>query len=222
MLLAFTFFQRIWGLFLTFPVMLLYVKYAEGKLMRKKKHQLEVQFKDAILAVASSLQAGYSLAHAFEDALEISREVYGKRSMIVLLFEKLVWGQKLNVPMDQLLEELAERSQLEVVRNFTEVVKVTRRYGGNLPDMIQKLAGVIEDRLTVKAEIMSVTTSVRYEAYIMDVIPVAIIWYMNVTGPSFLEALYSAFAGRLFMTVCMLIYMGTVVWQFHMMENMID
>ena len=151
LILAITFFQRVWGLFLTFPVMLLYVKYAEKRLINKKKHQLEVQFKDAILAMASSLQAGYSLGHAFEDALEISGEIYGKKSMIVSLLEKVIWGQKLNISMDQLLEELAERSQLEEVRNFTEVVKVTRRYGGNLPDMIQKLAGVIEDRVTVKA-----------------------------------------------------------------------
>ena len=221
-MLAITFFKEIWGLCLTFPVMILYVKYAEEKLVRKKKHRLEIQFKDAILAVASSLQAGYSLGHAFEDALEMSGDVYGKQSMIVSLFEKVVWGQKLNIPMDHLLEELAERSQLEEVRNFTEVIKVTRRYGGNLPDMIQKLAGVIEDRLTVKAEILSVTTSVRYEAYVMDLIPVAIIWYMNLTGPSFLEGLYTGFVGRLFMTVCMIVYLATIVWQFRIMENVID
>lgn len=221
-MMAVTFFQKIWGIIFTFPVMMLYIKYAEEKMIRKKKHQLEIQFKDAILSMASSLQAGYSLGHAFEDALEISREVYGSQSMIVSLFEKVVWGQKLNIPMNQLLEELAERSQLEEVGNFTEVIKVTRRYGGNLPDMIQKLAGVIEDRLTVKAEILSVTTSVRYEAYVMDVIPVAIIWYMNVTGPSFLAILYSGFAGRLFMAMCMFVYFAAVIWQFHMMENMID
>lgn len=222
LLLTATFFQSAWGFFITFPVMFLYVKFAKVKLIRKKKHQLEIQFKDAILAMASSLQAGYSLGHAFEDALEMSSDVYGKESMIVSLFENVVWGQRLNIPMDQLLEELAENSQLEDVRNFTEVIKVTRRCGGNLPDIIQKLAGVIEDHLTVKSEILSVTTSVRYEAYIMDVIPVAIIWYMNLTGPSFLKVLYTGLAGRFFMVICMFFYLGTVVWQFHIMENVID
>ncbi len=222
LLLAITFFQSALGLFITLPILFFYVKYAEAKLIRKKKHQLEVQFKDAILAVASSLQAGYSLSHAFEDALEMSRDVYGKESMIVSLFENVVWRQRLNIPMDQLLEELAERSQLEEVRNFTEVIKVTRRYGGNLPDMIHELAGVIEDRLTVKSEILSATTSIRYEAYIMDLIPVAIIWYMNLTGPSFLQILYTGFAGRAFMLMCMFLYIGTVVWQFHIMENVIN
>lgn len=221
-LLTATFYRELWGIFLTFPVMILYVKYAEEKIVRKKMHQLEIQFKDAILALSSSLQAGYSLGRAFEDALEMSSDVYGKQSMIVSLFGNVVWGQKLNIPMDQLLEELAERSQLDEVRSFTEVIKVTRRYGGNLPDMIRKLAGVIEDRLAVKAEILSVTTSIRYEAYVMDLIPVAIIWYMNLTGPSFLEILYAGIMGRIFMTICMFIYLGTVVWQLYMMENMIE
>lgn len=222
MLLTFTFFQDIRGILITLPIIVLYIRYAEEKLKKKKQHKLELQFKDAILALASSLQAGYSLTHAFEEALELSRVVYGNHSMIVSLFERVVWGQKLNIPMDQLLEELAERSQLDEVRSFTEVIKVTRRYGGNLPDMIQKLAGVMEDRLAVNAEILSATTSVRYEAYIMDLIPVAIIWYMNLTGPAFLEVLYTGLAGRIFMGVCMFFYMGTVVWQFHIMENVIE
>lgn len=221
MFLAVTFYQQIWGIILTFPVIILYVKYAETKMVRKKRHQLEIQFKDAILSVSSSLQAGYSLGHAFEDALDMCSDVYGKKSMITSLFENIVWGQKLNIPMDQLLEELAQRSQLDEVRNFTEVIKVTRRYGGNLPDMIRNLAGVIEDHLAVKAEILSVTTAIRYEAYIMDLIPAAIIWYMNLTG-SFLNILYTGIAGRLFMTVCMLIYLATVIWQLYMMENMIE
>lgn len=222
LLLTITFFQDFRGMILTIPVMVLYVKYAEEKLKRKKKHQLEIQFKDAILALSSSLQTGCSLTHAFEEALDLSKAVYGENGMIVSLFEKVVWGQKLNISMEQLLEELAERSQLDEVKSFTEVIKVTRRYGGNLPDMIQKLAGVIEDRLAVNAEILSVTASIRYEAYIMDLIPVAIIWYMNLTGPSFLEVLYTSLAGRAFMSVCMIFYLAAVVWQFHIMESAIE
>lgn len=219
LILMATFFQDIRGLILTLPIMFPYTKYAEEKLMKKKKHRLELQFKDAILALGSSLQAGYSLGHAFEEALDLSKVVYGENSMIVSLLEKVVWGQKLNISMDQLLEEMAEESRLDEVKSFTEVIKVTRRYGGNLPDMIQKLAGVMEDRFAVNAEILSVTSSIRYEAYIMDLIPVAIIWYMNLTGPAFLEVLYTSLAGRLFMGVCMIFYLAAVVWQFHIMES---
>ena len=220
--LAFTFFKAFWGVLFTIPVMVFYVKYTVEKTRKKKMHQLQMQFKDAILTLASSLRTGYSLSHAFEEALEISSVVYGSESMIVSLLDRVVWGQKLNISMDQLLEEMAEKSQLEVVREFVEVVKVVRRYGGNLPDMIQKLADVMEDRLSVNAEILSATTSVRYEAYIMDIIPVAIIWYMNLTGPSFLEILYTSMMGRLFMGICMLIYLAVVMWQLHVMEKAIE
>lgn len=221
-MLAATFFKSLMGIILTFPVAAVYIRYAEKKLKKKKMQQLGIQFKDVILALASSMQAGYSLNHAFEDALEMGYAVYGKQSLIVSLFETVVWGQKLNIPMDRLLTEMAERSELEEVQNFTEVIKVTRRYGGNLPDMIQKLAGVMEDHLTVKAEILSVTTSVRYEAYIMDLIPVAIIWYMNLTEPLFLEILYHGLLGRCFMGVCMLFYLITVFWQFRIMESVME
>lgn len=220
-ILSITFFKSLWGIVLLFPFWFLYIGYAKERLKKKKKHQLEIQFKDAILTLSSALKAGYSLSHAFEETMEMSRLVYGEESMIVSLLHGVVWGQRLNISMDQLMEEFAKRSQLDEVRSFAEVIKATRRYGGNLPDMIQKLADVIEDRLSVNAEIMSVTTSVRYEAYIMDLIPVAIIWYMNFTGPSFLNILYTGAVGRLFMGICMMFYLGTVIWQFRIMENMI-
>lgn len=221
-LLAMTFFKAFWAVLLTIPVLFCYVKYAAEKLRQKKIHQLRVQFKDAILTLASSLRTGYSLNHAFEETLEISAVVYGSESMIVSLLERVVHGQNFNISMDQLLEEMAERSQLEEIREFTEVVKIVRRYGGNLPTMIQKLADVMEDRLSVQAEILSSTTSVRYEAYVMDMIPVAIIWYMNLTGPSFLAILYSSLAGRIFMGICMFLYLAVVIWQFRLMERVVE
>lgn len=221
-LLAATFFQSVWGLIVVIPVGYRYGKFLEKKQTDRKKHQLEIQFKDALQALTSSLQAGYSLEKGIEDACQICATIYGKESMICRLFGKLLWGQQLNVPMLQLLEELEKESQLEVVTSFTEVVKATRKYGGNLPDMLQQLTGVIEDRLTVKSEILTVTASVRYEAYIMDAVPIAIIWYMNVSSPSFLQILYLGIAGRCFMMVCMAVYCVTVIWQFQIMERALE
>lgn len=217
--LAATFFQHILGMIVCIPITFAYIWYEPTRTKRKKKNQLEIQFKDAVLAMVSSMQAGYSLNHAFRDAMDISCTVYGDQSMIVKLLERIVWGQTLNIPMDDLLEEMAERSGLEAVRNFTDVIRVTRRYGGNLPEMMKQLVNVIEDRLTVNAEILSVTASVRYEAYIMDIIPVGIIWYMNLTAAEFLSALYDGVAGRAFMVICLLVYLGVVAWQFYIMES---
>lgn len=217
--MAATFFQHVLGLVVCLPVTLVYVWYGQIRNRRKKKNQLEIQFKDAVLAMVSSMQAGYSLNHAFHDAMEISCTVYGDTSMIVKLLERIVWGQTLNIPMDDLLEEMARRSELEAVRNFTDVIRVTRRYGGNLPEMMRQLANVIEDRLTVNAEVLSVTASVRYEAYVMDIIPVGIIWYLNLTAADFLSALYDGIAGRCFMVICLLVYLGVIAWQFYIMES---
>ena len=119
------------------------------------------------------------------------------------------------------MDEMAKRSNLEEVQSFTDVIRVTRRYGGNLPEMIRNLVVILEDKLAVRAEIMAVTTSIRYESYMMDLIPAGIIWYMNLSAPEFLHSLYTGLSGRLFMTVCMVIYLAAVMWQFSIMENKI-
>lgn len=205
----------------TLPICIILNSYLKNHIIQKKKHRFIVEFKDAMEAIASALQAGYSLERSFKEAQTISIQVYGPDSSIACLLRKVNAGLQLNMPMDQLMDEMAKRSNLEEVQSFTDVIRVTRRYGGNLPEMIRNLVVILEDKLAVRAEIMAVTTSIRYESYMMDLIPAGIIWYMNLSAPEFLQSLYTGFSGRLFMTVCMVIYLAAVMWQFSIMENKI-
>ncbi|MGX8715184.1 MAG: type II secretion system F family protein [Lachnospiraceae bacterium] len=219
--LALTFYQSLLAVFLTLPICFVLNSYLRNRLIQKKKHRFIVEFKDAMEAIASALQAGYSLERSFKEAHTISIQVYGPDSSIANLLRKVNSGLQLNMPMDQLMDEMAKRSNLEEVQSFTDVIRVTRRYGGNLPEMIRNLVVILEDKLAVRAEIMAVTTSIRYESYMMDLIPAGIIWYMNLSAPEFLQSLYTGLSGRLFMTVCMVIYLAAVMWQFSIMENKI-
>lgn len=189
--------------------------------MEKKRHALEVQFKDAMITMTSALQAGYSLERAMEDAYQVSWNVYGADSNIVFLLGKVVTGRRLNISFDYLLAEMKELSALDMVGELAEIISICRKYGGNLPELIQKETNLIEDKLMIKEEVLSATASVRYEAYVMDVIPPFIILYLNITGSGFLTILYDSWFGFGFMTVCMYIYMATVFWQFRITEKSI-
>lgn len=218
-ILAATFFQAAWGILFTTPLLLPYTGYAEGMIRERKKRQLEYQFKEAMQSVASSMQTGYSLSHAIEEAWKQTETLYGRDSASFKLFEGVVRGMRLNGSLDYLLEEMALQSTLDDVRNFTQMIKTARRYGGNLPDMLMKMIQVMEERMSVQEEIRSITTAIRYEAYIMDLIPAGIIWYLNLSSPEFLSVLYEGAAGRILMFICMVIYLVTVGWQLKIMER---
>ena len=50
-----------------------------------------------------------------------------------------------------------------------------------------------------------------YEQKVMNVVPIGIILYMNMTSPEFLSIMYTSMTGRLVMTVCIGIYVGAYV-----------
>ena len=149
----------------------------------------------------------------------MTETLYGRESISFQLLESVVRGIRLNGSLDTLLEDMAFRSTLEDVKNFTQMITTARRYGGNLPDMLMKMIQVIEDRMSVQEEIRSITTAIRYEAYVMDLIPAGIIWYLNLSSPEFLNILYEGAAGRILMFICMVIYLVTVGWQLKIMEQ---
>ena len=46
----------------------------------------------------------------------------------------------------------------------------------------------------------------QYEQRLMQVIPLAILFYMNQTSPEFFQVLYETGIGRIVMTVCLAVY----------------
>lgn len=220
-MLVVTFYQKWIGCVFMIPVFACVIIYMQKRTVEKKRNELELQFKYAMITMTSALQAGYSLEKALEDAYQVSWNVYGKESNIVYLLGKVVAGRRLNVPIDYLLNEMYEISDLPLIGELAEIISISRKYGGNLPSLIQKETNMIEDKLMIKEEVLAATASVRYEAYVMDLIPPFILCYLNVTGSGFLTLLYDSLFGFLFMTVCLYVYLGTVYWQFRIMEKSI-
>lgn len=217
--LTVTFFRDFIWVWISVPIIAVYIRYAVTLKLERRKILLERQFKDAVFSIVSSLQAGVSFANAVKDAGDIITGIYGGDSMLAGLFQRMIWEQEMNVPMDKILNELVQQCQLESVRKFADVVRITGRYGGNMPEILKELADAMESGMTVREELLSVTTAIRYESYAMDAVPVGIIWYINLTAPSFLKILYTSAGGRVFMMVCLGVYVSIVFWQFQIMEH---
>ena len=102
-----------------------------------------------------------------------------------------------------MLQDFAERSGLQDIRNFTEVFSIAKRSGGSLKEIIERTGKIIRDKTAVTEEIRSMTASRRYEQNIMNILPFGIILYINLTSNGFLNVMYERFAGRMIMTACL-------------------
>lgn len=206
--LSFVFYRSIFVFLMFLPVGVCYPLFIKKDLKKKRMEQLNLQFKDAILSVAASLRAGYSLENAFAVSLDEVNRMHGEDSMISKEIRLLLQKTRMNLTFEEALENFAVRSGLEDVKSFADVFLAARRSGGGLMKIIARTAEIIGEKIRVQEDIITATASKRMEQKVMSAIPVLIVFYMELTSPGFFDILYTTAAGRIIMTVCLVVYLG--------------
>ncbi len=175
---------------------------------RKKELEFQIQFKEAIQAVSAALNTGYSVENAFREAQTELKLIYPADARISRELLVIIRQLRMHISIEQILEEFAFRVQTEDVRNFVTVFAAAKKSGGNMIGIIQNTVSQIGDKIDVKREIDTILASKRYEFRVMSAVPYAIIGYMSLSFPEFMDSLYGNVLGIGVMTVCLVIYMG--------------
>ena len=123
-------------------------------------------------------------------------------------FENIIRHMQLNMPLEQLMEDLAQRSGIEEIVSFTQVFGFAKRSGGDMMKIFQDTVEKIRQKTDVEREIETVIAAKKTEQRIMDLVPFGILLYVGAASPEFLEPLYGNWSGALVMTVCLLGYAG--------------
>ena len=76
-----------------------------------------------------------------------------------------------------------------------------------MPSIIRSSVDVIRMKMEVKKKIETMISAKKMEQNIMNVVPFAILIYINATSPGFFDCLYHNPAGILIMTVLFAIYL---------------
>ncbi len=208
--LSFVFYRSIFVFLLLLPLGVCYPIFMKKDLKKKRMEQLNLQFKDAILSVAASLRAGYSVENAFAVSLDEVSRIHGEDSMISKEIRLLLQKNRMNLTFEEALENFAARSGLEDVKSFSDVFLAARRNGGGLMKIIARTAEIIGEKIRVQEDIITATASRRMEQKVMSAVPVLIVFYMELTSPGFFDILYTTVAGRIIMTACLLVYLGAL------------
>ena len=109
-----------------------------------------------------------------------------------------------------MLLDFAKRSHINDIYDFVEVFAIAKRRGGDFGKIIKNTADIISDKIEVKREITTMISAKRLEQSIMNVVPFAIILYINFTSPGFFDPLYHNFLGIVIMSVLLAVYMAAL------------
>lgn len=203
------FYRSVIGVFMLSPLIIPYYKNKKKELIKKRKWQLNLEFRDGINSLSAALSAGYSAEHAFVEVIKDLKRMYPEGAMIINEFSYLVNSIQMNITIEKALGDLGERSGIEDVISFAEVFATAKRTGGDIIQIIKTTGSTINDKLEVRREIMTLIAAKKFEATIMKIVPAGILCYLSISSPGFLDPLYHNIFGIIVMTILLGIYLFT-------------
>lgn len=157
----------------------LYVRVKRSKRMAA----FEEQFPDALDFLARSMRAG----HAFSVSLEMMAEESPDPTGVE--FRKLFHEQNLGAPIEVAMQNLAKRVPLLDVRFFVSAVLLQKETGGNLAEILTKLAYVIRERFRLKGQVRAASAHGRITATVLSVMPIITMLGLMIVAPNYLKVL---------------------------------
>lgn len=208
---AWLFFDAVWAAVFLSPVLPFFMKWQKDRLCKKRRDCLSVQFKDALQSLSTALQAGYSMENAVFEAEKDMKNMYGQNGLITGELCVIRSGIGNNKTLEELFENLADRSGVEDICDFSEIFAIAKRSGGNLTAVIRISSVMIGEKIETEKEIRTLISAKRLEGRLMDMIPCLMICYIRFSSPGFLDMLYHTWIGRIVMTACLGSYVGAVL-----------
>lgn len=156
--------------------------------------------------MSAALNVGYSVENAMREAWKDLQLLYKKEDIIVREFRYMVHQLDMKLAVERILHEFASRTGDEEVQTFVTVFSMAKRSGGDMVEIIRNAACQIGEKIDVKKEINTMMAAKKLEFKIMCAIPFAMICYLKLSFPSFMQVLYGNVLGVVIMTICLLVY----------------
>jgi len=149
----------------------------------RRLYEFEQQLPEALDFLARSMRAG----HAFS----ISLEMLGSESPDPLgqEFRTLFNELNLGAPLDSALTNFSVRVPILDIRLFVSSVLLQKQTGGNLSEILMRLAFIIRERFRLKGQVRAASAHGRMTAMVLTLMPLALVLALTLIAPDYLQLL---------------------------------
>jgi len=162
------------------PLPFLYVRRKRTKRLSK----LEQQLPEALGMMVSALRVGHSLVASLGAvAQECSEPIGGE---IRKCFEEQNYG----IDLRTALVNLTERAPIQDFRIFVAAVLIQKESGGNLAEVLEKVAETTRERFRLKKQVSVHTAQGRMTGWILSLLPVLLGFGMYCMNPDGMSVLW--------------------------------
>ncbi len=151
---------------------------------KKRFDQFLEHLPDALELISRALSAG----HAFAESLHmVSAEM---PEPIAGEFRKTYEEQNLGLSLKLALENLTQRMPLLDLRMCVTAVLIQRETGGNLAEILEKVAYTIRERFRIMGDLKTLTTSSRLSAWLLCGLPIFVAVVVTFLNPDYMSVLW--------------------------------
>ncbi len=173
----------LWWLFGTLGFVLPYwwLGLREGQRLK----QFDGQLPDALGLMANSLRSGYSFLQAMDVVGREMPEPINKELAQVLR------ENKVGIPLEEALMGLSQRVKSADLDLVVTALLIQRQVGGNLAEIVDKIALTIKQRLQLLGQVRALTAQGRLSGWIVSLLPVGLGLILHLINPTYLQPLFT-------------------------------
>jgi tight adherence protein B len=166
----------------------------------------EAQIPDALDLMGRAMRAGHAFSTAVKMVGDEMQEPMGQEFRT--LFDEMNYG----VPQNEALLHLAHRVPIADLAYFVVAVTIQRESGGNLAELLDKIAGVVRARLALLGEVRTLAAEGKLSAWILGLLPIVTALLIHLLTPQFMALLWTDPAGIKLVGFALLSMALGVVW----------
>ena len=175
------------------------------RLVSRRVAAIERQVEPWINTVANALRASPSLGDAIASSATLLQPPMSQE------LDVLVKEYELGTPLDEALENLSERVGTRTLSATVQALKIARRSGGNLTELLQNSAESLREFARLEGVVRTKTAEGKAQVFVIGVIPLPMVLSINWLDPGFFEPLLHSLLGQLVISIALVLWLAAVL-----------
>lgn len=165
---------------------------------------LEEQIESWLNAIANALKASPSLGEAVAASASLVGAPMSQEVDVVMK------EYELGTPLDRALDNFANRMSSRTLGGCVLALKVARRSGGNLPEMLESAATALREMARLEGVVRTKTAEGKAQAFVIGMIPAPMALLINWLEPTYLNPLFETFYGHLVLAAIAVLWVSAI------------
>lgn len=165
---------------------------------QKRLTSFNAQICDALSIMSNSLRAGFSFMQSMDMVRKEMPDPISKE------FSRSFREINLGASTERALQNLSKRVNSDDLDLMITAVLIQRQVGGNLAEVLDKIAETIRERVRIQGEIKTLTAQGRLSGTIIGLLPVVLGLFMAIVNPTYVVELITHPLGRVMLGAAVL------------------